>query len=752
MQSASRRRRTGAIAHSIAAACKAIDFCGGRVKRRRALHPASLLASLFLAVAALSLSPVHAGGGPENVLVVVNANSWASKTIANYYVALRGIPSSNVVYIDWTGSVEATNIEKFRNAILGPVLQAIEQRKLDTQIDYVAYSADFPYEVRLQSDLENRQAPKEITPSGSINGLTYLWESVAARDVVTYVQMNANGYFRRTADANSAPASQGFRSWYGWSNDGRLLEAGGRHFLLSTVLGVISGRGNSVAEVIECLSRSASADGTLPRGTIYFARNEDIRSTQRHGLFPAAASALTQLNVSAEIVDGETPKNKPDVQGAMLGTHTVNWGGSGSTIQPGAICDHFTSYGGMLNEIASQTPLSEFIRYGAAGASGTVIEPYALPHKFPTAFMHVHYARGCSLAESYYQSLSGPYQLLIVGDPLCRPWATMPTVELSGVEDGATVSGRLSLRPTAQTIGTPVDRFELFVDGRRRARCGVDEVLELDTRTLIDGYHELRIVGIEGGAIESQGSLAVGIVVNNNGRSMEMSVASNEVRWGQPLEIAIDAPGASFAAIYHNKERIGHIQSEQGTVEIDPIELGVGPVVLEGLALGSGGPRQHALAVPLQIEVAPGDPIVGSLPAGRKRNGWQLSTASTSTVVEDLSKGGWLKAAGASPDESADLVGYLDVPVRDVYQFHVKHRGRLTLEVDGTEILEAEEAAGGVLRIVPAFLERGPHRVAVHVDPAPEVALDLRFGSQEGHRGPGVKSIRGEQFWHVAEQ
>ena len=47
-----------------------------------------------------------AGGGPENVLLLVNSNSLNSKTIANHYIALRNIPPSNVVYIDWRGGLE----------------------------------------------------------------------------------------------------------------------------------------------------------------------------------------------------------------------------------------------------------------------------------------------------------------------------------------------------------------------------------------------------------------------------------------------------------------------------------------------------------------------------------------------------------------------------------------------------------------------------------------------------------------------
>ena len=60
----------------------------------------------------------------------------------------------------------------------------------------------------------------------------------------------------------------------------------------------------------------------------------------------------------------------------------------------------------------------EFLRHGAAGSSGTVTEPYAIQAKFPTPFIQTVYAHGYTLGEAFYQSVSGPYQLLIVGDAL----------------------------------------------------------------------------------------------------------------------------------------------------------------------------------------------------------------------------------------------------------------------------------------------------------------------------------------------
>ena len=207
----------------------------------------------------------------------------------------------------------------------------------------------------------------------------------------------------------------------------------------------------------------------------------------------------------------------------MIGAAKFDWESSGSTILPGAICEHFTSFGGVMRSRAGQTPLSALLRHGAAGASGTVTEPYSLHRKFPRATMHVHYARGCSLAEAFYQSVHGPYQLLIVGDPLCRPWANIPRVSVEGVEDGENVTGTLKIKPSASVPGGgSVERFELFVDGLLTAGCPAGGTIELDTTRLADGYHELRIVAIEAGLIQSQGRRIVTVITANHGRKIAL--------------------------------------------------------------------------------------------------------------------------------------------------------------------------------------------------------------------------------------
>ena len=89
---------------------------------------------------------------------MVNPKSAASQTIANHYIQLRQIPAANVVYLPWDPKVETTDIATFRQQILMPVLEAARGRRARDQIDYVVYSSDYPWGIKLDADLKEFKA------------------------------------------------------------------------------------------------------------------------------------------------------------------------------------------------------------------------------------------------------------------------------------------------------------------------------------------------------------------------------------------------------------------------------------------------------------------------------------------------------------------------------------------------------------------------------------------------------------------
>jgi hypothetical protein len=728
-----------------------------------------VLALALLLVGGAAPRSALAGGGPEGVFLVVNVRSWASMAVANHYIKLRQIPQVNVLYLDWSGPIDKINSDDFRQKILGLVFATMRQRLIMDQIDSIVYSSDFPYAVDFKNDVTSVKLPPNRTPTGSLTSLTYFAPELLSGDY-NFIAANGNFYMRRPAEGSGEITSHGFRGWFGFGPQGQILEAGGQHYITSAMLGYTSGVGNSVAEAKNYLSRAANADGTKPKGTIYFAQTSDIRSLVRvvndpnsaklltqlqidpaKVGFAGASAELTKLGVNAEIVNGVMPMGKADVQGTTMGTRNFSWNGSKSSLLPGAIGDNLTSFGGVFSQRdqgdTPQTVLSEYLRYGAAAASGAVVEPYADPSKFPLAYLHVHYARGCSLLEAFYQSVYCPYQLLIVGDPLCRPWANIPKITVEGIQPDATVKGPLRLSPRGTVEGgATVDRFQAFVDGVRLGGCVAGETLDLDTMNLPDGPHELRVVGIESSPIESQGRVIVPFVVANGDHTIEFTASlKDKMRWGDTVSLKAQSPGAKKITLLWGTNPLKTVDGERAEMGVDGRVFGTGTIALQAMATHGDTPNEHVLSRVIELSVEPSPAMPGrKLKAGAKQPipGMQVTPSGSPTVIVPRTDDGkWLTAAGVKPDGAFELAAIFEVPADDVYQFQAYHQSNLSIEVDGTTIYNGDEKQA-VQRYAPVSLGRGLHALKIRGSGNQPKGLDLRFGGQ------GTQYLDGRVFRH----
>ena len=689
---------------------------------------------------------VFAGGGPENVFVVVNQRSWSSRTIANYFCALRKIPSSNVMYVDWKERVDRTNVNKFRERLLGPVWERMQKQGLSGQIDYIVYSSDFPFAINLKPD----QSSAEHPTMGSITGLTYLAPLVMAKRP-EYRGLNVNWYMRPWLMLSSdrlvsVPMSRGFRTSFGWASSGNVVADGGQHYVLSTMLAYTSGRGNSVSGAIQYLRSSARADGTFPKGTIYFARNNDVRSQVRDYAFQPVVDELSHLGVLAEIVEGIVPQAKQDVQGATTGAPIVAWETAGNWILPGAICDNLTSFGGNLSEDSSQTPLTAPLGIGATGSSGTVAEPRLRLAKFPHPMIHVHYARGCTLAEAFYQSVYGPFQLLIVGDPLCRPWARIPPVSMDGLKPNQTVKGSIKLTPKSTDVDADgIGHYQIYIDGKMVALVEPQKSWEFDSRRFMDGYHELRLVAFENSSIQTQGRHIVRFHINNRGQRVEGSVTPEKsVGWNERLHVTAHSPGAAQIVVLQNRQVLAKIQGERGEVEFEASRLGMGPVTLTLAALKFDDKSSYVLSEPVRVQVKPPPPLDPVMtPTARLASGLQLSRANVNkqSIIKTIPSN-WPVDVGMQPHESYVLTGYLQITHENVYQFQIAVTGNVELFVNGQRTYVKQDGPM-VYDYVPVSLRPGWHEIQLRGTTGGHPHIHVAFG------GPGLYAIGARQFRHV---
>ena len=390
-------------------------------------------AAVLSAMLGLAVGPARGGSGPYRVVVLVNDNSRESQEIGQYYQEARGIPEAHLVHLATTTD-DTISRTAFESQILGPLTNHLVAAGLDGQIDTVVYTRGMPY---------------RVVDGSSYNGVTaatfYGFKTYPApsAEQCTLPEETANGYYAAEQSfADAAPSGARF---------------------LSTMITAWD-----LAEAKALVDRSAAADGACPDSQVLFLFSTDVARNIRWTQTEDADFARRLFNPlqTGIFIEANSVTGRTDVIGCLVGLADVS-GIAENAYLPGALADHLTSSGGLLYS-SSQMSILDWISAGASGTYGTVTEPCNYPEKFPHAMVHSWYARGFTLAESYTMSVAHPYMGILVGDPLCAPYAVPPAVRVAGLEGNPPVAGDIAVTVTADAAAPdrPVDRIDLYVDDR----------------------------------------------------------------------------------------------------------------------------------------------------------------------------------------------------------------------------------------------------------------------------------------------
>ncbi len=731
--------------------------------RRSPLLAAALVAAVALVQKA---PPADAGGGPETTLVVVNADSPTSWRIANDWVTRRQVPWSHVCALAGVPSLHVIDVQTFRDRILAPISKFLDEHGLADRIDLVAYSADFPYGVDFRADGESHD--KRVPPIGALTGMTYLDRLVLRKAAADWQEGFANGYFRHfqgTSSTGETWGPRGFTCRGAWGKDeapdvSAAPDCPDRH-RLSVMLAYTGTWGNSVPEALGYLRSAIERDGTAPKGTVYLCKNADVRSTTREPMFAQAIEALEGLHRTAAVLEkdaagqtGVLPVSKDDVMGAVVGSVGFSWGPTKSRLLPGSIAEHLTSFGGEF-DTGSQTKCTEFLRFGAAGSSGVAAEPLSIWMKFPTPLIHAYYAAGCSLGESFYESVASPYQLLILGDALARPFAKFAKVEIEPLP--ATVAGKVGVVATATPAeGRPLGKAELWVDGLYVAEAAPGSPLPWDTTAVDDGTHEVRVVAVESDPVETRSFARATAVVRNGKREAPTIAVAGKGPF--PLDATLSfsgrAVGAKEIEVFSGARLLATAKGDFWKASVPAAALGIGTVPVFARAVFADGPASRSAPLDVAVDVPaarkavapPAPPPPKAKPTGKGKTpppppvpvgakpGLKATLVDGTGKSEEVtlsSLGGpgvepprkAFDAKGKGPWRKIAIDGQFEVKAAGAWQLDVTAVGEIEVQVDGKPWIEKRKVDGPRVLFGLANLDAGWHDLSI--DWVPSGAPDL---------------------------
>ncbi len=592
----------------------------------RRLRLATVLALLCLAV---PWQAALAGSGPENALVIIDPGLPESLYLGHRYVAARGIPARNVLYLRPDAPSFAELVDFQGRVVTG----TLEARGIYDHIDQVVLAPTRAFYIPASGLVG---VPKNGCPvpvnrfavSMAYGLLPQAPEILAGayREAGDFDggSHSPNPYYGgRFRGRSSALAFDAARLWQGGSPS----EEGSR-LLLASLLGWTGNNGNTVAEIDAMIDRSLRADGSRPPGTFYFMNTPDQTRTlgRISNDWQATIRSLQAMGGKGAVLQGVLPESCTDASGAVVGCHDALGVLTGTSrmdaptanfsFLPGAFADHLTSFAAMFDEGAGgQSKMSQWITKGASGTIGTVEEP-CTGGKFPVPDLHAHYFAGLSLGEATYRALPWlAFESLLLGDPLTTPFAAAPRLLLGELPQGP-VRGRLNLAPSAVAgqEGAAIRSFELYVDGRRRQRAeaapcpsgeGFCAGLSLDTAGLADGWHQLTVVAIDDQAAALKARAPLAIELRNRGRRLEATVSPAEGDPNTVFTVTVKAAGdarPTALRLWQNGRLVAAAPGDATALTVRGSVLGPGPseLQLDADYLDNG----QAQSRPLPVSVA----------------------------------------------------------------------------------------------------------------------------------------------------
>jgi len=377
----------------------------------------------------------------------------------------------------------------------------------------------------------------------------------------------------------------------------------GVSYLLSMVLSHTANDRLTIEQAISHLERSSLADFTRPKGTFFFSKTSDVRSTTREPNFQVAIDELKKLKKDAQVIKSVLPPVGSAVAGITFGTSDFDWERSGAKLLPGSLADNLTSLGGVMAP-SSQTKATELLRFGAAAASGTVTEPYALQFKFPLPSLHAFYARGMTSAEAFYASIQSPYQLLILGDPLCQPYATPPRFQMTGLKDRQTVAGSVAVDFTASQEENSSDSVQLtwLIDGKPQSQTNFLNRLNIQVAQEDRGAYEWRFMSKGPKPIETRWEKSLWVLAGPEETHLKLEAPKRwSLKQSRILKVKVpSSPQGTNVRLRYYWDLLDTTSNSDGEFEIHTDRLGTGPISLQPIACDPDGKILYA-GLPVRI-------------------------------------------------------------------------------------------------------------------------------------------------------
>lgn len=378
---------------------------------------------------------------PEEILVIANTANAASVRLARYYCQKRGLPSGCIVPVSLgTQLRDSMSRSDYERRLAQPIRRTFATRDDLSHIKCLVTTYGIPFKVgrrgpqvgadkrlkelrrQLRQEKEAIAQQEENKQAGSAE---YTRRSRKAMQLQMDISRITGAETNASVDSELSLVLSGAYELYRWQPN--LLRGTAVPPFKTLMVCRLDGPSYGIAQGL--VDKAIMAETTGLAGTAYV-DSRGMFQKDAYGFYDQSLrdlALLTQLKTSLPVKEERTgalfdPNSCP--QAALYcGWYSVKKYVDAFDFVPGAVGFHIASYEAVsLRDAQSTQWCPALLRKGITATLGPVAEPYLHAFPQPRAFFAELFSGRC-LVEAFYRTKPfNSWQLVLIGDPLYRPF------------------------------------------------------------------------------------------------------------------------------------------------------------------------------------------------------------------------------------------------------------------------------------------------------------------------------------------
>jgi len=383
---------------------------------------------------------------PDEILIIANKDIEESMGLARYYCAQRGVPDKNILTLSLGANLKNTiSRDNYEKQLVEPIRRKFFTERLVGEIKCLLTIYGVPIKVGGQGAIENQKSKltefnrlaeqeKQIMERLKKSGLTDSeeYKQISRRLAQLKVAIDRINGKETHASVDSELSLVLFDSYdlYRWQPNMLKDEVRSRN---SVTLMVSRLDGPDYDIIKGLVDKAITAEKNGLKGIAYI-DSRGIKARNMYGHYDLSLrnlAAFTKSETQIPVIEERAPKlfapGTCPQTALYCGWYSLRTYIDAFDFVDGAIGYHIASFeAASLRDPNSSQWCPSMLTDGITATLGPVAEPYLHAFPEPRAFFPKLYEGNC-LVEAYYRTKPlNSWQMLLIGDPLYRPFKTFP--------------------------------------------------------------------------------------------------------------------------------------------------------------------------------------------------------------------------------------------------------------------------------------------------------------------------------------